>query len=249
MREIEVVELVKRFNDLLVVDGVSFTVDSGEFVCIVGPSGCGKTTLIRMIAGLEKPDKGCVKIEGEELTSSRKGLYGYVPQDDALMPWRTVLNNVMLGLELMGVDGREAYERAQEVISMVGLKGFEDYYPHQLSGGMRKRVAIARALAVDPRILLMDEPFANIDAQTRWIMQKELMALWSKFKKTVIFVTHNVEEAVYLADKVIMLTKRPARVKREIAIDLPRPRDKLSQPFVKYRERIIDMLREEVPEI
>ncbi|HDI46912.1 MAG TPA: ABC transporter ATP-binding protein [Candidatus Methanomethylia archaeon] len=238
--------LVKRFNDLLVLNHISFNVYPGEFLCIVGPSGCGKSTLIRILLGLEKPDEGRVEIHGHSPNPRMCKCIGYVPQDDALFPWRTVLKNVLFGLELKNENGEKALEKAHQTIKMVGLSGFENYYPHQLSGGMRKRVALARAVAVDPQILLMDEPFANIDAQTRALLQVELMNIWSKLRKTVVFVTHNVEEAVFLADRVLVLTKRPAKVKAEIPIELPRPRKRLSPQFISVRERIIRMLKEEV---
>jgi len=246
--EIVVENLAKSFGNLKVLDGVSFTLERGEFLCIVGPSGCGKTTLVRILAGLERPYEGLVLIKGKP-PSPREHNLGYVPQDDALFPWKTVLKNVSFGLEIKGFKSSDAISRAKKVLELVGLRGFENYYPHQLSRGMRKRVALARAFAIDPDILLMDEPFVNLDAQTRWIMHKELFEIWSTLKKTVVFVTHNVEEALFFANKILMLTKRPARNKLLFDVNLPYPRNKLSSDFVNYREKIIGYLREEVPEI
>jgi NitT/TauT family transport system ATP-binding protein len=211
----------------------------------LGPSGCGKTTLLKIIAGLETPSSGFVLINGK-LPNPRLQNIGYVFQEDSLFPWRTVEENVRFGLEVRGLnaDGKD-----KEIIDLMGLTGFERYYPYQISGGMRKRTAIARALAVDPSLLLMDEPFGDLDAQTRWIMHNELWSIHEKLTKTTVFVTHNVEEAVYLADKVVVLTKRPGTVKRIIPIELQRPRNKLSRQFINYREMIIESLREEIPGI
>jgi len=235
----------KNYGSLEVLSKVTFKVKRGEFVVIVGPSGCGKTTLLKIIAGLETPTTGFVLIDGKPPNPRHQNI-GYVFQEDSLFPWRTVEGNVRFGLEVRGLSARNI---VKEVIALVGLEGFEDYYPYQLSGGMRKRVEIARVLSVNPSLILMDEPFGDLDAQTRWIMHKELWAIHEKFKKTTILVTHNVEEAVYLADKVIVLTKRPGTVKKVIPVKLQKPRNKLSRQFIKYRGKIIDLLREEVPNI
>lgn len=215
----------KSYGDLKVLEGITFSVDEGEFVCIVGESGCGKTTLLKIIAGVEKADKG------EIITDSKR--IGFVFQDDRLLPWRTALKNVTFGLEILGNEDLNVGKKALE---LVGLRGFESYYPKQLSGGMRQRVGIARALAINPDLLLMDEPFANLDAQTRERMQEELLKIVRD--KTVIFVTHSIEEAVYLADKLIVLSPRPARIIDEISIDLPKPRDRTSKEFSEIRRRI-----------
>ncbi|MEM1539332.1 MAG: ABC transporter ATP-binding protein [Candidatus Bathyarchaeia archaeon] len=242
---VDVKNVLKRYGELEVLTDVSFHVYDSEFFVVVGPSGCGKTTLLKIIAGLETPSSGSVLINGEK-PNPRTQKIGFVFQEDSLFPWRTVEENVRFGLEIRGLPQGD---RVREMISLVGLRGFEHFYPHRISGGMRKRTALARALAVDPSLLLMDEPFGDLDAQTRWIMHKELWAIHEKLKKTTIFVTHNVEEAVYLGDRVMVLTKRPGTVKRIIPIKLQRPRDKLSREFVNYREMIIQLLREEVPEI
>lgn len=242
---VDVRQVSKFYGNLEVLTDINFQVNSSEFLAVVGPSGCGKTTLLKIIAGLETPSSGLVLINGKppDLKTHR---IGFVFQEDSLFPWRTVEENVRFGLEAKGLS---LEGRVKEMISLVGLKGFENFHPHQISGGMRKRVAIARALAVDPSMLLMDEPFGDLDAQTRWIMHKELWSIHEKLKKTTIFVTHNVEEAIYLGDKVMVLTKRPGTVKRIIPIRLQRPRDKLSRGFINYREMIIELLREEVPGI
>lgn len=245
----KVESLSKSFNTgegkIDVIDNISFSLDEGNFLCIVGPSGCGKTTLLRMMCGLERPTSGTILINGEP-PNPRVQKFGVIFQEDSLLPWRTVLKNVQFAQEICGACSVEV---ARRYLSLVGLDGFEDYYPHQLSGGMKKRVAIARALAVDPDIMMMDEPFADLDAQTRWILQNELLSIWSKLRKTVIFITHNVEEAIFLGQEVIVLTKRPAKIKSLMAIDLPYPRSRLSAPFIAYREKIIGLISEEVPSI
>jgi len=230
---------------LPVLDKVSFNVYEEEFLCVVGPSGCGKTTLLRLIAGLETPSSGSVNMDGEP-PNPFKVKIGFVFQEESIFPWRNVWDNIRFGLE---VKGDYTPETVEKLVRLVGLVGFEKYYPHQISGGMRKRTAIARALAVDPSILLMDEPFGDLDAQTRWIMHKELLAIHEKLRKTTVFVTHNVEEAVYLGDRVAVLSRRPATIKQIIPVELEKPRNKLSEQFIKYREMIIGFLREEVPEI
>lgn len=245
-----VVEELSKFytvNGILlhVLDKLTFNVYEGEFLCIVGPSGCGKTTLLKIIAGLEKASSGIVKLNGE-VPNPTKTRIGFVFQEDALFPWRNVWDNVKFGLEIRGEYDPKIVEN---FIKLTGLQGFEKYYPYQLSGGMRKRVDIARALAANPSILLMDEPFSYLDAQTRWIMHKELFLIHEKLKKTTIFVTHNIEEAVFFADRIIVLSKGPARIKEVIPIQLEKPRNKLSNQFIKYREKIIELIREEVPGI
>lgn len=228
-----------------VIGDLSFSLEEGNFLCIVGPSGCGKTTLLRILCGLEQPTSGKLLIHGEK-PDPQKQRFGVIFQEESLLPWRTVQKNVEFGQE---ITGKRSEEVAKKYISMVGLDGFENYFPHQISGGMKKRVAIARALAVDPEIIMMDEPFADLDAQTRWILQKELLDIWSKLKKTVIFITHNVEEAVFLGQYVAVLSKRPATLRTLMKVELPYPRDRLSKPFISYRERIIDILRKEIPSI
>ncbi len=223
-------------------------VSKGEFLSIVGPSGCGKSTFLNVLLGLLRPDSGEMEIGGKKITGP--GLErAMVFQEFGLLPWRTVLANVELGLELKGVAPTIRHGRATELINMVGLTGFEGHYPHELSGGMKQRVGLARALATDPEVLLMDEPFASLDAQTRDLMQAELLQIWDKAKKTVIFVTHSIEEAAYLSDRVIVMTARPGRTKSILKINLPRPRDyemRLSPGFNDIKLQIWNSLKEEL---
>ncbi len=233
---LEVKNVKKRFGDLNVLDGVSFTVEDGNFACIVGESGCGKTTLLKIIAGIERADEGEIIYNGRPV---KKEDIGYVFQDDRLLPWRTALGNIQFAMEMRGITDKE---KAKSYLELVGLKGFESYYPHQLSGGMRQRVGICRALVVNPEILLMDEPFASLDAQTRNRMQMELLKIWDRDRKTVIFVTHSIDEAVFLADKIVVLSKRPARVIDVVDIDIERPRDRTDEKFISYRRKIMRCL-------
>lgn len=254
MSKVEVKNLTKSFGNLLVLDNINFSLYENEFLCICGPTGCGKTTLLNIIAGFIPPTSGSVLLDDEPI-DPRKHNISFVFQEPSCLPWRNLLDNIRLSLEIkkavlkLNILEEEINRRVREIIDLVGLKGFENFFPHQISTGMKQRVAIARALAVDPDMLLMDEPFASLDAQTMWILHIKLLEIWSKLKKTVLFVTHNVEEAVYLADRVIILSKRPAKVIKTIKIDLKRPRNKLSSNFIKYREEIIDVLRTEVPEL
>ena len=218
--------LKKSYGNLKVLDGVTFSVEEGEFVCLIGESGCGKTTILKIIAGLERPDEGRVDFKGVNRM-------GFVFQDDRLLPWKTVYGNIQFALKAMGIEDGEVVRR---IIDFVGLKGFENYYPKQLSGGMRQRVGIARALAVNPDLLLMDEPFASLDARTRERMQEELLRIVGG--KTVVFVTHSIDEAVYLADKIVILSPRPARVIRTVEVSLPKPRDRASQEFAEFRREL-----------
>ncbi len=233
---------------LLALDNIDLHVDDGEFVSIVGPSGCGKTTFINLCDGLLKPTAGKIDIDGKQVTGPGTDR-GMVFQDSCLMPWRTVIKNVLFGLECQGLDNAEGQERARTFIKLVGLQGFEDHFPHELSGGMQQRCNLARALTVDPKILIMDEPFASLDAQTREIMQKELLRIWSEAKKTVLFITHQINEAIYLADRVIIFGARPGRVKQTLKIDLPRPRDlslKRDPRFLELENRVWEQIEEEV---
>jgi NitT/TauT family transport system ATP-binding protein len=208
---------------LSVLEGLSFSVAGGEFLCLVGPSGYGKTTLLRLLAGLAKPKTGHICLAGGQVLLPRRDV-GVVFQEPTLMDWRTVRDNVALPLELSGVDKETTWQQARSLIDLVGLSGFEDYYPAQLSGGMAQRVALARALANDPQVLLLDEPFGALDAMTRERMGQELLRIWGARRKTVVMVTHSVTEAVFLADRVLVLGARPAVVVDEVVVDLPRPR-------------------------
>jgi len=212
-------------NPLPVLNELSFQVAEREFLCLVGPSGCGKSTLLRVVAGLEQPMSGKVYLAGKEISRPRRAV-GIVFQDPTLMAWRTVEANVALPLEVNGCSKRESVQKAQALLSLVGLSGFEGTYPAQLSGGMAQRVALARALIHDPQLLLLDEPFGALDALTRERMGRELLRIWQARRKTVLMVTHSVSEAVFLADKVLVLGPRPSSIVAEIAIDLPRPRSR-----------------------
>src|SRR6187401_1028746 len=227
------------------VDGVSIDIEASEFLCIVGPSGCGKSTLLNIIAGFLTPTGGEIRIGGKPV--SGHGLdRGVVFQDFAqLFPWRTALGNVEFGLEMKGVPKDERNKIAQEQLRLVKLEKFTGSYPHHLSGGMQQRVAIARALAYNPSVLLMDEPFAALDALTRDDMQRLLADVWRETRKTVIYVTHNVAEAVYLADRVVVMSPHPGRVKIEVPIPLPRPRDALSVEFLDYQKQLLRQLGQE----
>ena len=216
--------LQPRTNSRLrALGGIDLKVMDGELVSIVGPSGCGKTTFLSVVDGLIPASAGRILVDGRVVTKPGPDR-AVVFQDASLLPWRTVLGNVRYGLECLKVGAREAKERATHFINLVGLSGFEDHYPYELSGGMQQRVNLARALVVDPKILLMDEPFASLDAQTREVMQEELLQIWLKAKKTVLFVTHQIDEAIYLSDRVIVFSGRPGRVKQSIPVTIERPR-------------------------
>jgi NitT/TauT family transport system ATP-binding protein len=221
---------------------VTFSVESGEFMSIVGPSGCGKTTLLRILSGALRPSEGRV-ILGEG--AARASVY----QEHSLLPWRTVIDNVAFGLEIRGLARRTRHQLAREYIELVGLSGFENTYPYQLSGGMKQRANLARALSIEPALLLMDEPFASVDSQTRELMQAELLRIWEQTKKTVVFITHQIEEAVYLSDRVIVFSGRPGRVKAELPITIDRPRSlevKRTMAFVNHMDQIWKQLESDV---
>jgi NitT/TauT family transport system ATP-binding protein len=237
-------DFATRGSTIRVLDDVSFSVKRGEFFVIVGPSGCGKSTLLRIIQGLETLNEGVITLAGRPLLGPSADR-GFVFQQDSLYPWRTVLQNVLFGLEIMGKASAETTARAMSLIDLVGLKGFEHHYPRELSGGMRQRVNLARALAIDPQMLLMDEPFAALDALTRETMQQELLRIAAAANKTVVFITHQIDEAVLLADRVLVLSARPGRVMETIPIELPRPRSlatKRSQEFQGLVDRISNLV-------
>jgi len=222
---------------LVAIERMDLDINRGEFVSIVGPSGCGKSTFLKIVNGLLPATEGEIEIH-----SSSKGQdHAMVFQDSSLFPWYSVIGNVAYGLICQGVKRKEAYARALPLIRLVGLEGFETKYPYQLSGGMQQRANLARALTVDPEILLMDEPFAALDAQTRELMQVELIRIWSQARKTVVFITHQIDEAIFLSDRVLVMSARPGRILADIAIDLPRPRDleiKRTPAFVAYEDQI-----------
>ena len=226
------------------LSSINLVVEEQELICLLGPSGCGKTTLLRIIGGLESPTSGTVHLNGQivEGPSSRMAM---IFQEYSLFPWRTVIDNVAFGLELRGVNREERYSTARHYLTLMGLGGFEEQYSYELSGGMRQRVAVARALAIDPKVLLMDEPFGALDAQTRNRMQLELLEIWQETRKTILFVTHSVDEAVFLADRVVVLTRRPGRIKEIVEVPHSRPRERTSQEFIEIRRHVLDLIAEE----
>jgi NitT/TauT family transport system ATP-binding protein len=220
---IRVDRLTKRYGDRTVLEDVSFDVAAGEIVSVVGPSGCGKTTLLRAIAGLAPPTAGRVSIEGQEVTEPPEGV-ALVFQHFGLFPWKTVFGNVAYGLTVAGMRRKDAEPRVRQLISLVGLDGFEDSYPHQLSGGMQQRTGLARALAIEPRVLVMDEPFASLDAQTRDLLQLELLRIWEQRPTAMVFVTHSIDEAVLMGDRIVVLSGKPSHVHDVVDVGIGRPR-------------------------
>jgi ABC-type nitrate/sulfonate/bicarbonate transport system ATPase subunit len=228
---------------------LDLAIETGRFVSLVGPSGCGKSTLFNVIAGLLQPTEGRVLIDGEDATGTI-GRVGYMLQKDLLLPWRSVLDNVILGMEIQGKTLHEARERALPLLQRYGLAGFEHLYPNSLSGGMRQRAALLRTLLFDTDVILLDEPFGALDAQTKLQMQEWLMQLWSDFKKTVVFITHDVEEAIYLSDEIHVMGTRPGRILETIPITLPRPRvrtSSLTPEFLAVKERCLALLTTHAP--
>ena len=243
----------KEFNvrgkKVLALDGLNVVVSEGEFLTVVGPSGCGKSTLLNLIVGLLQASSGRILFRNRPINGINPEI-GYVTQKDNLLPWRTLLQNVELALEIRGVEKVERRRRAEELIERVGLTGFGDHYPHELSGGMRQRANIIRTLIYDPELILMDEPFGPLDAQTRIVLQDQLLKLWSTTKKTIVFITHDLVEAIALADRVVVMTSRPGRIKYIAEVPIPRPRDVYqiheSEGFRATYEKLWDKLRPEV---
>lgn len=241
--KVRVKDVSKKFGDFQVLKKINFDVLKNEFLCVLGPGGCGKTIMLRIIGGLLPPTTGTVLID-EEKVDLTKHILGYVFQEPACLPWKTVWDNVKIGFDVRNkvlkkdIPKEEVNKKITQVLKLVGLSGFEDYFPIQISGGMKQRVVIARAFAVEPNLLLMDEPFGHLDAQTRYFMEEETLRIWEELKRTVIFVTNNIEEAIYLADRIIVLSKRPAEIKAEYKIDIPRPRKYTDSKFLKLRKDI-----------
>jgi NitT/TauT family transport system ATP-binding protein len=230
------------------LDGFDIDVEEGEFLSIVGPSGCGKSTFLNILLGLLKPDSGEVLMHGKTITGPGSDR-AMVFQEFGLLPWRTVQNNIELGLELKRTSAAKRRAVAERLVSLVGLGGFENHYPHELSGGMKQRVGLARALATDPDVLLMDEPFAALDAQTRDLMQVELLRIWREARKTVLFVTHQIDEAIYLSDRVMVMSKRPGRAKKSFTVELTRPREyemRVTREFNDLKLEIWNTLKDEI---
>lgn len=231
-------------SEVEVLSGFDLNLEHGRFLSVVGPSGCGKTTLLRIIAGLEPASRGEVLLDGQPVRSASPET-GLVFQQYALFPWRTTLENIEVGLQFKGVEPARRRQKAMEYVEAFGLTGFEDRYPKDLSGGMQQRVAIARTLIMQPKLVLMDEPFGSLDSQTRNNMQEFLLGIWEKRRDTIIFVTHNVDEAVFLSEEVLVLSPRPARRLTSFAVDAPRPRDRTSAECNQLRKTILDVLRSE----
>lgn len=252
---IDIIGLTKRFltpkgEPFTAIQDVSLAVEPGQFCAIVGPTGCGKSTTLAQVSGLDRPSSGSVQVGGHIVDGITNGV-SYMFQADALFPWKSVLQNVLIGPVLLGTPKKQAESLAKDWLRRVGLTGFEDRYPHQLSGGMRKRVALAAALINNPRILLMDEPFGALDVQTKAIMQTELLGLWEELRPSVLFITHDLDEAVALSDRVVIMTSGPGTVKDIFDIDLPRPRGDVQtlrheQRFIELQTQIWESLRDEV---
>lgn len=235
----------RRADQVLALEKITLNAEFGEFICLLGVSGCGKSTLLQILAGLEPPTGGTVLVNGDPLTGPHHDA-SVVFQEHGLFPWMNVRKNIGFNLKARGVPAGERRKTSDELIEIVGLSGFEDKYPHELSGGMRQRVGIARALTTKPKMLLMDEPFGALDAQTRGIMQAELLRVWGLHRPTVVFVTHSIDEAVYLADRIVVMTPRPGRVRRIIQIDLPRPRDPTTARFNEYVRAVLGEIHEDI---
>jgi NitT/TauT family transport system ATP-binding protein len=246
MGNLKIQDLSKSFtrddgSEMAALDHLSLDIADKEFVCVLGSSGCGKTTLLRLIAGLDQDREGQIVLDGEEMHGPSPKI-GFVFQEYSLFPWRTVIDNIVFGLEMNGVGREERYRTAERYLDLVGLGQFRNSFPSELSGGMRQRVAVARALALEPVLLLMDEPFGALDAQTRNMLQKELLEIWEKTRKTIVFITHSVDEAVFLADRIIVLTPRPGRICQIFPIELKRPRDRTSVEFARVRRQVLDLI-------
>lgn len=240
--KVHVDHLTKYFGDLHVLDDISFDVKKGEFLCVVGPTGCGKTTFLNLLTRLIPPTSGDLYIDGES-ADPRKHNLAFVFQEPSSMPWLTVEQNLRFGLEIKKVPKSEIDQRVEEILKLLGLEKFRRYYPHQLSVSTAQRIIIGRAFIMKPDLLLMDEPYGQMDIKLRFYLEDEVIRLWKKMKSTVVFITHNIEEAVYLADKVLILTNKPATIKETVTIDLPRPRKVSDHEFVEYRKYITEQIK------
>lgn len=240
--KVRVENLTKAFDDLLVLDNVSFEVKEGDFLCIVGPTGCGKTTFLNLLTKLIEPTSGQILIDGVPADPHKHNI-SFVFQEPSAFPWLTTQQNLEYGLKIKKIPKKEMEQRVNDIIELLGLERFRNAYPHEMSVSMEQRVVIGRAFAMHPDLLLMDEPYGQMDIKMRFYLEDEVIRLWKNYKSTVIFVTHNIEEAVYLADRVIILTNKPAKVKEELTIDLPRPRDISSAAFIRYRKYVTDQIK------
>jgi sulfonate transport system ATP-binding protein len=240
--KITVDNVCKHYGELVVLDRMTFDIHDGEFLCVVGPSGCGKTTFCNVLARLVPPTAGTITIDGEAI-DYRKHNVSFVFQEPSCLPWRTVWDDVRIGLEIKGVPEAEINEKVETMLKLTGLTKFKDFYPYQISGGMKQRVAIARAFVTEPDLLLMDEPFGQLDPCTRFYIESRLIEIWKKTRRTIIFVTHNIEEAVYLAERILVCTQKPTSIKEEVIVDLPYPRTITNPGFVELRKRVTDLVR------
>lgn len=241
--KIQIRNLSKNFGELVVLDGLDFDIYAGEFLCIVGPTGCGKTTLCNVVTSLLPPTKGEVTVDNERIDYKRHNI-AFVFQESSCLPWRTVWDNVKIGLEIKGVSEEKISDRVNDILEITGLAPFKEYFPSQISAGMKQRVAIARAFVTAPDMLLMDEPFGQLDTTSRFHIENFLINLWRRQKQTTIFVTHNLEEAVYLSERILVCTPKPTSIKAEVfANHLPHPRDITDPEFVRLRREITDLVR------
>lgn len=240
--KVKVMNLTKKFDDLLVLDDISFEVKKGEFLCIVGPTGCGKTTFLNSLTKLYQPTLGEILINNEPVDLNKHSV-AYIFQEYSTMPWLTVEENVRFGLEIKHTAKEIVDQKVNEYLDIVGLTKYRNYYPDQLSASMLQRVVIARAFATEPELLLMDEPYGQLDIELRFKLEDELLNLWKRNGTTVIFITHNIEEAVYLGERILVLTNKPTKIKKEIMDDLPRPRDIASEAFVSLRNEVTDLIK------
>lgn len=240
--KVKVNHLTKKFGDLLVLDDISFDVKKGEFLCIVGPTGCGKTTFLNSLTKLYDITAGEILVNGEPVDLKRHNI-AYIFQEYSTFPWLKVEENIQYGLRIKELPEEEVRKRADEVIGMVGLEEYRNYYPDQLSASMLQRVVIARAFAVQPELLIMDEPYGQLDVSLRFRLEDELIRLWRETKTTVIFITHNIEEAVYLSERILVLTNKPTKIKKELQNNLPRPRNVTSPEFVEIRNHVTDLIK------
>lgn len=245
MSNIQIKNISKSFGDHQVLKNINLSAGSGEFVSILGPSGSGKSTLFKLVGGILLPDEGLIEIDGQEITGKR-GSISYMPQSPALMPWRNILDNVMLGQE---ITGTKDVNKAMEMIERAGLKGYEKSYPFELSGGMKQRVSFIRGLLSPQSIICLDEPFSALDEFTRFEMQRWLLSIWQEYRKTILFVTHNIDEAIFLSDRIIVLSDKPATVKRDLQVPFDRPRDEkmlYSDEFLQLKREIVTDMKQTV---
>ena len=240
--KIEVRDLTKKFGELTVLDNINFSVAEGEFLAIVGPTGCGKTTFLNCLSKLIPTTHGDIYIDGK-VANPKEHNISFVFQEPTCMPWRTVRQNVAYGMEVKKIPAAEANQKLEKILDLVGLTDTADLYPNQVSGSMLQRIAVARAFAVNPDLLLMDEPYGQLDVKLRFYLEDELVKLWQTLKSTVIFITHNIEEAVYVAERILVLSPKPTNIKAEVKVDLPHPRNMIDPAFVEIRKKVTDLIR------